>query len=187
MKRRAFLRLLGVGGLSGAAGCLDAVGLGSGIVETSVEHVDPARRRERKPIIVAFDEETTTVRILGWMYYGSSSCNRVGLESVDYDANEDHLQVVITSNSTQAIPFLPLGCTADMAATWYEARVRFAEALPQTVTVKEQGNGENAQRTVRRQAQRELCTTAHPTGSDAAKKAHWTCPDKYLTPEGSEF
>lgn len=181
MNRRSFLRtLLASGGAALTGGCLDEVGLGSGVVATKVQHVEPSRLREQKRSIVEFDESTQTVQILGWMPYGSSSCNYVGIESTDYDATEEHLRVTFTSKSDTGIPFLPTGCTADMAATWYEARIEFADSLPQTVTVIENRGGKISKRTVNRQTQRELCTNSHPPDSAEAAAAHWTCPDNYI-------
>lgn len=179
MNRRSFVGLL-AGAVTGAAGCLAD---GSGVSGTSVEHVDPRRNRERRPTIVEFDDTAGAVRILGHMRYGSSSCNRVGIDSTEYDADAATLRVVLTSKSESSIS---MGCTADMAATWYRATVRLADALPQRVTVVERRGDNSEERTVDRSEQRELCTTEHPPDSEAAKKAHWTCPERYVAVSPSD-
>jgi hypothetical protein len=135
------------------------------------------RRRERRPTIVAFDERADVVEIHGYMYYGSSSRNEVGLESTTYDADTDALSVRLTSQDESP---LPTACTADMAATWYRVTVRFADSLPETVAVTEGGGRNTETRTVDRAEQRELCTSDHPPDSEAAARAHWTCPEKYV-------
>lgn len=171
MNRRTFL---GAVVAAGVAGC---VGGGTGVTGTNVEHVTPRRDRERRPTIVAFDDDDGAVHVLGFMRYGSSSCNEVGIGSTSYDADAGSLRVVLTSKSTNP---LPMACTADMAATWYRATVRFAGELPDEVTVVE-GDGDDAEtRTVDRREQRSLCTSEHPPDSPEAKTAHWTCPERYV-------
>jgi hypothetical protein len=180
--RRAFLGgVLGSSLAAALAGCVDR----SGVVGSSVVHAEPRRVRGTRPTVVAFDPEETSVHVTGFMRYGSSSCNRVGLDQVAYDAGERHLEVALTSVDDQVLPF-PVGCTADMAATWYRATVRFADELPGRVTVVEDGSGEESTtRTVVRSEQRELCTTDHPGGSNASQHAHWTCPERYVAAEDS--
>jgi hypothetical protein len=182
MGRRRFLGSAVAGGISTAlAGCLDR----SGVVGSSVEHVEPRRVRGTRPTVVAFDDDGLAVRVTGFMYYGSSSCNRVGLDRVAYDAGERHLDVALTSVDDQVLP-IPMGCTADLAATWYRATVRFADELPKRVTVVEDGSGEESTtRTVVRSEQRALCNGDHPEGSAAARRAHWTCPERYVAAENS--
>lgn len=119
------------------AGCMDR----SGVVGSSIEHLDEGPDREPRTTTVAFDEDATAVRATGFMFYGSSSCNSLGLTEAGYDEEADHLRVVVDSVDDQ---LLPLGCTADMAATWYRASVRFARELPSSVTVvEEHGDSEN--------------------------------------------
>lgn len=184
MKRRSVLAGVG-GGLAATisaatSGCL---GVRSGVVGTSVEHVDPRRVRKRRDTIVAFDDGDREVRVLGFVYYGSSSCNRVGFDTVAYDAEAGHLRVALASTDEKPVS---LGCTGDVAATWYRATVRFADDLPGRVTVVESGGGEEATvRTVDRSEQRERCTTDHPEGSNASGLAHWTCPERYVAAERS--
>lgn len=173
MNRRAYLGAV-AGATAGLAGCL---GTGSGVTGTSVEHVEPHRSRKRRPTIVAFDEGAGVVEVLGFMAYGSSSCNRVGIESARYDADADSLRVVLTSKSKEPVS---MGCTADLASTWYRATVRLGEDLPETVTVVERYGDSAERRTVDRSEQRALCTAEHPSNSTAAKKAHWTCPERYV-------
>lgn len=173
MNRREYLGVL-VGGATGIAGCL---GGGAGVSGTSVEHVEPRRNREQRPTIVEFDDSAGAVRVLGHMAYGSSSCDRVGIDSTKYDVETDALRVVMTSKSKSP---LPMACTADMAAAWYRATVQFADGLPQLVTVVERRGDDSEKRTVDRSEQRELCTSEHPPDSEAAKKAHWTCPERYV-------
>ena len=81
MNRRTYLAAF-AGIAAGTAGCLSS---GSGVSGTSVEHVEPRRNREQRPTIVSFDEAAGTVSVLGFMAYGSSSCNRVGIDSTTYD------------------------------------------------------------------------------------------------------
>jgi len=179
MNRRSFVgAVAGLG--AGLAGCL---GGGAGITKTSVEHVEPRRNRERRPTIVEFDGDAGAIHVLGFMRYGSSSCNRVGIDSTAYDREANTLRVVLASKSKNP---LPTGCTADMAATWYRATVGFAEELPQQVTVVEQRGDETEKRTVDRSEQRTLCTSEHPPDSAAATKAHWTCPERYVAVSDSE-
>lgn len=182
MERRSFLGgVLGLSVAAALAGCLNR----SGVVGSSVEHVEPRRVRGTQPTVVAFDPDATAVHVRGFMRYGSSSCNRVGLGDVAYDAGRDHLEVVLESVDDQVLP-LPRGCTADMAATWYHATVRFADELPERVTVVERGSGaESTTRTVVRSEQRALCTTDNPEGSTPARTAHWTCPERYVAAENS--
>lgn len=179
MNRRSFVgALAGLG--AGLAGCL---GGGAGIAGTSVEHVTPRRNRERRPTIVEFDGAAGEVRILGYMTYGSSSCNRVGIDATEYDADADSLRVVVTSKDTNP---LPMACTADMAATWYRATIRFGGELPERVTVVERQGDPPETRTVDRSEQRALCTSEHPPDSAAAETAHWTCPERYVAVARSE-
>lgn len=179
VNRRSFLGAL-VAAAAGTAGC---VGGGTGVTGTSVEHVTPRRNRERRPTIVAFDETAGAVHVLGYMAYGSSSCNKVGIDSTSYDADAGSLRVVLASKSKNP---LPVGCTADMAATWYRATVGFAGELPERVTVVEGDDDAAERRTVDRSEQRELCTSEHPPDSAAAKTAHWTCPERYIAVEETE-
>lgn len=180
MKRRTFLSrslLLGAStaGLTATAGCLS--GVGSGIVSQSVEHVEPKRIREKRRTIVAFDDDAREIQILGFMFYGSSSCNRVGIESTAYDAEADTLTVTLTSKDRNP---LQIACTADMAATWYRVTVRFDASLPETVAVVESRGDDHETRTVNRAEQEALCTADHPPDSKPAAKAHWTCPEHYV-------
>lgn len=173
MNRRAFLGVLAGSGAS-IAGCISR---GSGVSGTSVEHVEPRRNRKRRPTIVEFDDDAGAVHVLGYMAYGSSSCDRVGIDSTTYDREADALEIVLTSKSKQSFS---MACTADMAATWYRATIRFADGLPQQVTVVEDRGDDPETRTVDRSEQRELCTSDHPPNSTAAKTAHWTCPERYV-------
>ena len=173
MNRRMFLGVLaGVG--AGIAGCLDGA---AGISGTNVEHVDPRRNRERRPTIVEFDDTAGAVHILGYMAYGSSSCDRVGIHSTTYNMEADTLRIVLTSKSKNAFS---MACTADMAATWYRATVQFTSELPQRVTVIERRGDDSEKWTVDRSEQRKLCTSEHPPNSAEAKRAHWTCPERYV-------
>lgn len=183
MNRRSFLA--GAGGAlatalgSASAGCLDR----SGVVGASVQHVEPRRLRRSRATIVGFDGDDGAVRVTGFMYYGSSSCNEVGIADVTYEQAAGHLRLALASVDDDPIG---MGCTADMAATWYRATVRFADALPDRVTVVESGSGEaSTTRTVDRDEQRARCTADHPEGSEAARTAHWTCPERYVAAENS--
>lgn len=183
MNRRSFVSALAgalAGSGAGLAGCL---GRGPDVAGTNVEHVDPRRNRERRPTIVEFDEAAGEVRILGYMTYGSSSCNRVGIASTEYDADADSLRVVMTPKDKKPVS---MACTADMAATWYRATIRFAGELPARVTVVERQGKSPETRTVDRSEQRKLCTTEHLPDSAEAKTAHWTCPERYVAVSESE-
>lgn len=174
MKRRTFIGMV-AGGVAGLAGCL---GGGTRVTGTSVEHVEPRRRREERPTIVEFDDAAQAVHILGFMHYGSSSSNRVGIESTSYNAEADALRVVMTSKYKNPLVGW-LGGTGDMAATWYRVTVNLSGELPQTVTVVEGEGDESEGRTVDRTEQRALCTSEHPPDSSEATTAHWTCPERY--------
>ena len=183
MRRRDLLGTVGAAGVTALAGCTFGQ---SGLVDTRLDpEFEPRRRRRTRPIVVAWDDDAREVVVQGFMYYGSSSCNRIGVTESRYDAGTDTLHA--TFDSVEKGGFPNLGCTADMAASHYRARFRFADALPETVVVREQGAGEGtAERTVVRSEQERLCTTDHPEGSDAAERAHWTCPEKYLRAAVSE-
>lgn len=182
MRRRDLLRAAGAAGATALAGCT----LGeSGLVDTRIDpEFEPRRQRRERPIIVEWDDDAGTVFVQGFMYYGSSSCNRIGVTEARYDADEDTLYT--TLDSVEKGWFPNLGCTADMAASHYRVRFRFADGLPETVVVREAGPGSNDERNVVRSEQAQLCTTDHPEGSEAAERAHWTCPEKYLRAEVSE-
>ncbi|WP_255198092.1 twin-arginine translocation signal domain-containing protein [Halorarius litoreus] len=176
MRRRDLLRAAGAVGATALAGCTFGQ---SGLVDTRIDlDFEPRRQRRPRPIVVSWDDDAGAVFVQGFMYYGSSSCNRIGVTEVRYDAEADTLYT--TLNSVEKGWFPNLGCTADMAASHYQVRFRFADSLPETVVVREDGSGANDERTVVRSEQERLCTTDHPEGSEAAAKAHWTCPEKYL-------
>lgn len=184
MRRRDLLRAAGAAGVASLAGCslLDR----SGLVDTRLDpDFEPRRRRQPRPTIVAWDDEAREVRVQGFMYYGSSSCNRIGVTEARYDADADTLSATVASVEKGWFP--NLGCTADMSGSHYRARFRFADSLPETVVVREDGEaGDASERTVVRSEQERLCTTDHPEGSDAAERAHWTCPEEYVRAEVSK-
>jgi hypothetical protein len=185
MRRRRLLARLGglaAGASAATAGCLDR----SGVTGATVEHVEPRRVRGSRSTVVAFDEADGEVRVTGFMFYGSSSCNRVGITESAYDQDAGHLRVVLDSVDDGGLSLPSLGCTADMAATWYRATVSVADTLPETVTVVEANGGdESTTRTVDRSEQRALCRSDHPDGSNASRRAHWTCPERYVAAEDS--
>lgn len=186
MRRRELLRAAGVTGVAGATALAGCVG-GSGLVDTRLDpEFEPRRQRRTRPIIVAWDEGASEVLVQGFMYYGSSSCNRIGVTEARYDAEVDTLHA--TFESVEKGGIIPnLGCTADMAASHYRARFRFADSLPERVVVRENGSAEASdERTVVRSEQAALCTTGHPEGSDDAENAHWTCPEKYVRADVSK-
>lgn len=181
MRRRELLRAAGAAGVAGTAALSGCIGGGSGLVDTRINpEFEPRRNRRTRPTIVAWDDAAREVVVQGFMFYGSSSCNRIGVTEARYDADADTLHATFESVEKGALP--NLGCTADMAASHYRARFRFADELPETVVVREGDAASEAadERTVVRSEQEQLCTTDHPEGSDAAVKAHWTCPEKYL-------
>lgn len=182
MKRRDLLRAAAGAGTAATAtalaGCsaLDR----SGLVDSRIDpQFDPRRQRRSRPIIVSWDDAAGAVYVQGFMYYGSSSCNRIGITGADYDADADELHATFASVEKGSFP--SLGCTADMAASHYRARFRFADELPETVVVREDGSGEASdERTVVRSEQERLCSADFAADSERGRRAHWTCPETYL-------
>ncbi|WP_255151500.1 hypothetical protein [Halorarius halobius] len=178
MRRRDLLQAAGAAGATALAGCsaLDR----SGLIDTSLDpEFDPRRERRTRPIVVSWDDDAGAVFVQGFMYYGSSSCNRIGVTEARYDADADTLHA--TFDSVEKGGFPSLGCTADMAASHYRARFAFADELPERVVVRERGSASDAdERTVVRSEQRRLCSADFDPDSERGRKAHWTCPEKYL-------
>ena len=141
--RRDFLAAFGATGAVALAGCSGALlgGDGTRIVSRSFERVD---RRGDDRIRVTFDAAEEEVRVTGFAYYGSSSCDELVLKSADYDGESDTLRVEIGSEGK----LLAFACTGDMAATDYRVVVRFAGGLPETVEVAEYLDGERQEREV---------------------------------------
>lgn len=178
MRRRDFLQAAGAAGAAAIAGCTAGR---TGLVDTRFEpEFEPRRRRRTRPVVVAWDDAAGEVRVQGFMYYGSSSCDRIGLTESRYDADADTLYATVSPVEDRGwFPFG--GCTADMAASHYRARFAFADSLPQTVVVREHGRVAGvAERTVVRSEQERLCTGDRPGGSEQAALAHWTCPEAYV-------
>lgn len=181
MRRRDLLRAAGAVGTAGVAALAGCTLDRSGLVETTVDPAfEPRRRRRERPVIVAWHDDAGVVVVQGFMYYGSSSCNRVGVTEARYDGNADALHATFASvEKDRLLPFG--GCTADMAASHYRARFRFADDLPETVVVREDGSGEASdERTVVRSEQERLCRGAVDEDTERGRTAHWTCPEEYV-------
>lgn len=174
--RRGFLAacVTGMGALTGCAQLSD------GLTEASLDHREPRRLQAPYPPIVSFDDDTQTVVVTGVMYYGSSSCDRIAIKDKSYDRKAAHLTVRIAPGRKSGLDPSE-ACTADMAGSHYRAEFQFADDLPTTVTVVENGaESDVTRRTVNRADQRRFCTGTHPDGSEAAARAHWTCPEKFI-------
>lgn len=83
--------------------------------------------------------------VTGFIWYGSSSCNRPTLEGVTYDGEADRLTVVTTFGQRTPRPTTnPEGvreCTADIVGSAYTVHVTFGGGLPRHVVVKQFHNG----------------------------------------------
>lgn len=197
MRRRELLAGLGVAVTAGLAGCRGyweddeastspwVTDSGPGPVERqSIRFYEPRRNRRVRRVRVAWDEAATAVRITGVMQYGSSTCDRPGIAETRYDADADRLFVRLAPTERDGVDT----CSMDLASDTYRATVAFANSLPATVRVESAktldgrrlSEPTTVERTVDRAEQRELCTTDHPEGSEAAETAHWTCPERYV-------
>jgi hypothetical protein len=152
---------------------------------------------------VAFDPEADEVRVTGFAYYGSSSCDTLGVRTVEFSREEATLRTVVEARTKSGpldiLPFdvpLPVGCTADMAGTTYRLTARFARGLPEVVEVFEDARGGldrndraggefGGNRRVVRDDQRRLCAGSGPEQDAQRRKRHWTCPERYLAVEES--
>jgi len=198
MRRRELLAGLGAIAGTGIAGCAgywnddDAsqgpwvtTDVAGPIERQSIRFYQPRRARAVRRLRVAWDEAASAVHITGRMSYGSSTCDRPGIAETRYDADADRLFVELTPTRREGVR----RCSADIAVDTYRATVVFEETLPASVHVvsgsHEHADATPAERTVDRAEQRDLCTSDHPEGSDAAEKAHWTCPEKFVRAEQS--
>lgn len=201
MRRRDLLGGLGTAATAGLAGCR---GYWNGTAETSegpwvdedvsgpierrsIRFVEPRRVRAVERPRVAWDEAGTAVNVTGLMQHG---CDRPGFDRTRYDGDADRLFVRLSPVERAG----QRGCGFDERADYYRATVRFEGSLPATVRLesRETVDGRRSsepttvERTVNRAEQRDRCTTDHPEGSDAAERAHWTCPEKYVRVGGGE-
>jgi hypothetical protein len=182
MNRRSFLAGL-AGGTALTAGCLSGTVDRPHLLSTRLDRVEPRRDRKSRPVVVAWDDDAGLVAVSGFVWYGSSSCDRPSVGDATYDPDRDALRVVVEPARKRLPGF---GCTGDMAGADYRVTARFAGGLPATVSVVERNAAaDTARRTVDRTAQERLCTSSHPSGSDAEARAHWTCPERYLRAEES--
>ena len=135
--RRELLTACGAAGSVVLAGCSGTIFArdGTHVVSRSFERVD---RGGDDRIRVAFDSDANEVRVTGFAYYGSSSCDELVLKSAAYDGETDTLRVEVGSKGR----LLAFACTGDMAATDYRVVVRFRGELPGTVEVAEYLDGE---------------------------------------------
>lgn len=119
MKRRNVLGLIVGTGLAGGAGIAAADSLlgesPSGEIETTFELVKPELEVEDPPDLEVDDD---TVHVRGTVGYGSSSCGTVELETVEYDEEEQRLNIVVSEakHSTES-------CTEDLAWEGYESTI----------------------------------------------------------------
>jgi hypothetical protein len=217
VNRRSFLAVMaGTGALGGLGGCLGLTGGGDsdgGPVRLQgydfEVDVDRGRERAGNPTVVAFDETVEEVRATGFAYYGSSSCDTLGVRTVAYDPEDDRLRATVEARSKNGplgvLPFdvpLPVGCTADMAGTTYRLTARFEGGLPDVVEVIEDARGGDGDaggggsgdhegsayagdRTVVRADQSTLCSGPTPETRTRRAKRHWTCPERYLRADES--
>jgi len=101
-------------------------------------------------IDVAFEPAANTVVVSSAIVVGSSSCFRVGLESVLY--GEETLQVAITAEKKGQMAAYqsgntPPACTDDVIGGEYRLRATLDGGLPERVVVQEPGGlGENGDR-----------------------------------------
>lgn len=134
--RRRFLAACGSATAAALAGC-SGFGDADGprIVSKSFERLDSA---DAEAVEVAFDAEENAVRVTGFAYYGSDSCDKLALQSASYDPDTDTLAVRVGSERK----LFSLACTGVMSGTDYRVTVRFAGGLPGTVEVEEYLDGE---------------------------------------------
>lgn len=198
MRRRDLLAGLGAIVGTGLAGCAgyweeDVASEGPWVTESgpgpverqSIRFHESRRNRRVRRVRVAWDGAASAVHVTGLMQYGSSTCSRPGIQTVRYDGDADRLFVRLAPTERDGVDT----CSMDLASDVYRATIAFAGSLPATVHVESAktyqgrrlgGDPSTVERTVRRAEQRELCTTDHPEGSDAAERAHWTCPEQYV-------
>lgn len=122
-----------------AAGCLSSFGSGTDRVEltvhepgTEVAGVDP--EIGAAPEVVPRNDASELV-IVGAMYAGSSNCNRVVLDGVQWEAKTLRIRLGV-GRQTDA----PSSCTMDESADVCEITAR-AEASLETVVVEDIENG----------------------------------------------
>ena len=134
--RRGFLAACGAVGCTVSAGCGGSLlTSGTALVSHSFQRSDLSPGDDR--IRVAFDEAEGEVRVTGFAYYGSSSCDKPVVESTSYDEAADTLVVRVGHDQK----LLAFGCTGDMAGTGYRVVARFTGGLPKTVRVVERNEG----------------------------------------------
>jgi hypothetical protein len=201
MRRRDLLGALGTAATVGLAGCRgywnDTSDPSEGpwvdedvsgpIERRSIRYIKPRRVRAVERPRVAWDEVTTAVHVTGLMQPG---CDRPGYDRTRYDGDADRLLVRLSPVEQDG----ERGCGFAVASDYYRATVRFESSLPATVRIessetvdgRRSSEPTTAERTVNRADQRERCTTDHPAGADAAERAHWTCPERYVRVGGAE-
>ena len=106
---------------------------------------------EVEEIDVTFEPAANAVVVSSAVGVGSSSCSRVGLESVLY--GEKTLQVAISPEAKGDMAAYPektrVGCDADYVAERYTLRTTFDGGLPERVVVRESRKGEDEDDRVR--------------------------------------
>lgn len=134
--RRGFLAACGTVACAVSAGCGGSLlADGTSLVSHSFQRSDLAPGDDR--IRVTFDEDEGEVRVTGFAYYGSSSCDKPVVESTTYDEENDTFTVTVGHDDK----LLAFGCTGDMAGTGYRVVARFTGGLPGTVRVVERNEG----------------------------------------------
>ena len=94
---------------------------------------------------MTFESAANAVVVSSAVGVGSSSCSRVGLESVLY--GEETLQAAIAPEAKGDMAAYPektrVGCDADYVAERYTLRATFDGGLPDRVVVRERRAGED--------------------------------------------
>lgn len=144
MQRRQLLWRLGVLGTVGLAGCTSTPTDDSAsptdtpaavdVADRSIETVgSDCRTGERDAHDIQTDERAHTVTITGTLIT-PTPCYDAVLSTVEYEADEDTLVVVVDTESTADD-----ACVTCLGAVEYEATIEFTTALPGSVDVRHAG------------------------------------------------
>jgi hypothetical protein len=117
-----------------AAGCLSNFGRGTNRVALTVHEPDTEVVGVEPEIVPRSD--AAKFLIVGAMYVGSSNCNRVVLDGVQWEAKALRIRLGV-GRQTDA----PSSCTMDESADVYEITVRGASSL-ETVIVENTKRGD---------------------------------------------
>jgi hypothetical protein len=196
MKRREMLAAVGASTAAGLAGCA-GVFRNDDPTKTPadgqrIEMITPRRARRKKYVRVRWDDASNAVHVVGHMAYGRLFCDRPGIAAAEHDREQDEFFVRLEPAERVDTPE---SCSLAIGVSAYRATFQFDGALPGTVRVESANTasggvgaetGTTARRTVHREAQESLCSGARPEDPEAAAKAHWTCPEAYLSVSGSD-